>query len=152
MQVMRNLEGEGLIANFKKFILSGVAVLVIVMTLQAEEPVQSFAEVKKELQNLELKLEKAILEIDNQEKKMVQKHLEVCESIEKQLKDADEKKKGAKLSKKQRENLLKKLVMEYQTIDMIKQLNMLTREEKKRDFEKETKAFFDKHDMILSKQ
>ena len=79
-------------------------ILGFVLTGRAEEPNINFVELQKELQKLELNLEKAILKIDSQEKEMLQKHLDICENIEKRFNDAQKKKRGSKISKNKTKN------------------------------------------------
>ncbi|GEM_PF-4352082 len=150
MQKVRVLGQKFVGIEFKKMILAGIFVLVGLVSAMAEEPSNNVDDVRKELQNLEQKLEMAILEIDKKENQLIKSRIETCETIEKKLKDAKEKK--VRLSKKKRKNLQSKLEMEYRTIDMIKQLNMLTREAKKKEYENELEKVFAKHDVYLSVQ
>ena len=152
MQLMSMLRGEGFGVEFKRVLFFGLFFMGFVLVLYAKEPANDVNHVPKELQKLELKLEKAIQKIDNQENEMVQKHLKICKNIEKQFKDAEDKKRGSKISKKQRKELSKKLAMEYRTIDMIKQLNMLSRDARKKEYESNVEKVFAKHDVYLSNQ
>ena len=136
MQLNRELERSVLRKIIKKVLIANLLVLLTVVFVQAEVPVTNVSDVQKELLSLEVKLEKAIQEIDKSEKEFVKEHLQLCAEIETRLKNAEEKKRGFRLSKKEKSKLVKKLNMEYQSINMIQQLNNLARETKKKDFEK----------------
>ena len=149
---MRSLVFDFLVLNVRKSLLSGLTILVLVVSAWAEEPVNNSEKVQSELQKLELSFHKTILEIDAKEKEMVQEQIEICRTIQQQLKADEEKKPGGKLSKKKRAKLLQQQAVNCQTIDMIKQLNVMTREAKKKEYEKEVEKVFARHDVYLSDQ
>ena len=149
---MRIKKERSLHFGLKKAVLTGFIIFCVTVTVYSQEPELNRIDVQTQLETFELKLQNDLLEIANQEKQLIQRHDSICLTIESKIKEGNDKKSLAKLSQKEQNNLEERLEMEYRTIEMIKQMSMISRGEIRKEYELEVEDFFEKYDGYLSKQ